>query len=257
MSRIRADRIVDRAATGAPLFPNGAVVTGVTTATTFSGALSGNATSATSATTATTATTATNAQGLTGTPNITINNLVGVAATFTGVLTYEDVTNIDSIGIVTARTGIKVLAGGADIVGVTTTKGGLTTQKLLKEEVEINANSLSATGNIYLESGMIHYRSGNLGATVPAYIKYSASKNLNDDMAVGESVTVTIIQATNNASYFINGIFIDGTEITNENWIGGSAPSDGGASGVDIYTFNIIKTAANTYTVIGNQTKTS
>ena len=257
MSRIRADRIVDRAATGAPLFPNGAVVTGVTTATTFNGALSGNATSATSATTATTATTATNAQGLTGTPNITINNLVGVAATFTGVLTYEDVTNIDSIGIVTARTGIKVLAGGADIVGVTTTKGGLTTQKLLKEEVEINANSLSATGNIYLESGMIHYRSGNLGATVPAYIKYSASKNLNDDMAVGESVTVTIIQATNNASYFINGIFIDGTEITNENWIGGSAPSDGGASGVDIYTFNIIKTAANTYTVIGNQTKTS
>jgi len=257
MSRIRADRIVDRAATGAPLFPNGAVVTGVTTATTFSGALSGNATSATSATTATTATTATNAQGLTGTPNITINNLVGVAATFTGVLTYEDVTNIDSIGIVTARTGIKVLAGGADIVGVTTTKGGLTTQKLLKEEVEINANSLSATGNIYLESGMIHYRSGNLGATVPAYIKYSASKNLNDDMAVGESVTVTIIQATNNASYKVNGIFIDGTEITNENWIGGSAPSDGGASGVDIYTFNIIKTAANTYTVIGNQTKTS
>ena len=54
MSRIRADRIVDRAATGAPLFPNGAVITGVATATTFSG----NATSATSATTATTATNA-------------------------------------------------------------------------------------------------------------------------------------------------------------------------------------------------------
>ena len=37
MSRIRADRIVDRAATGAPLFPNGAVITGVATATTFDG----------------------------------------------------------------------------------------------------------------------------------------------------------------------------------------------------------------------------
>ena len=48
MSRIRADRIVDRASTGAPLFPNGAVVTGIATATTFSG----NATTATSATTA-------------------------------------------------------------------------------------------------------------------------------------------------------------------------------------------------------------
>ena len=60
------------------------------------------------------------AAGLSGTPNITINNLVGVAATFTGVLTYEDVTNIDSIGIVTARTGIKVLAGGINAVGVVT-----------------------------------------------------------------------------------------------------------------------------------------
>ena len=103
---------------------------------------------------------------------------------------------------------------------------------------------------------MVHYRSGNLGATVPAYIKYSASKNLNDAMAVGESLTVTIIQATNNSSYYINGIQIDGNAIT-ENWIGGSAPSDGGTSGVDIYTFNIIKTAANTFVVVGNQTKTS
>ena len=53
-------------------------------------------------------------------------NITGVAATFSGnvsvggVLTYEDVTNIDSVGIVTARTGIKVLAGGINAVGVVT-----------------------------------------------------------------------------------------------------------------------------------------
>ena len=90
---------------------------GVITATTFDGALSGNATSATSATSATTAT---NAQGLTGTPDITINNITGVAATFTGVLTYEDVTNVDSTGIVTARAGLNVVGGGATVTGVST-----------------------------------------------------------------------------------------------------------------------------------------
>ena len=37
-----------------------------------------------------------------------------------GTLSYEDVTNIDSVGIVTARTGIKVLAGGINAVGVVT-----------------------------------------------------------------------------------------------------------------------------------------
>ena len=37
--------------------------------------------------------------------NLTINNLIGVAATFSGQVTYEDVTNVDSIGIITARSG--------------------------------------------------------------------------------------------------------------------------------------------------------
>jgi hypothetical protein len=95
---------------------------GVITATTFDGALSGNATSATSATSATTAT---NAEGLTGTPDITVRNVTGVAATFTGVLTYEDVTNVDSTGIVTAKSGINVVGGGATITGVTTSLSGV------------------------------------------------------------------------------------------------------------------------------------
>ena len=84
---------------------------GIVTATTFSGTLSGNATSAT---------TATNAEGLTGTPDITINNITGVAATFTGVVSYEDVNNVDSVGVVTARAGLNVVGGGATVTGVST-----------------------------------------------------------------------------------------------------------------------------------------
>ena len=86
-------------------------------ATTFSGALTGNVTGNASGSSGScsgnsaTATVATNAQGLTGTPDIAVRNITGVAATFTGVLTYEDVTNIDSVGIVTARSGIRVGAG--------------------------------------------------------------------------------------------------------------------------------------------------
>ena len=37
-----------------------------------------------------------------------------------GTLTYQDVTNVDAVGVVTARTGIKVLAGGINAVGVVT-----------------------------------------------------------------------------------------------------------------------------------------
>jgi len=59
--------------------------------------------------------------GLTGTPDITVRNIIGVAATLSGTLTYEDVTNIDSIGIVTARSGVELGASG---VGGTITAAG-------------------------------------------------------------------------------------------------------------------------------------
>ena len=97
-------------ATGAADTNNTTVLNaGIVTANNFYGALTGNAT------------------GLSGSPNITINNLTGVAATFTGVLTYEDVTNIDSVGIVTARTGVRVTAGGLVVTaGIATLGAGLT-----------------------------------------------------------------------------------------------------------------------------------
>ena len=68
----------------------GVNASGIITATSFVGDVTGNA------------------SGLTNTPDITITNLVGVAATFSGVVTYEDVTNVDSIGIVTARGGFEI-----------------------------------------------------------------------------------------------------------------------------------------------------
>ena len=54
---------------------------------------------------------------LTSSDDITIRNLVATGATFSGsvsiggTLTYEDVKNVDSLGIVTARIGVKVPAG--------------------------------------------------------------------------------------------------------------------------------------------------
>ena len=99
------------AATDAELTYNSG--TNTLSATTFSGALTGNASGSSGSCSgnSATATVATNAQGLTGTPDITVRNITGVAATFTGVLTYEDVTNIDSIGVVTARAGVQVGSG--------------------------------------------------------------------------------------------------------------------------------------------------
>ena len=71
MSKIKVDRISNRAGTGAPEFVNGIKIVGITS----------------------------------------VGDIVGAAATFNsvsigGTLTYEDVTNIDSVGLITARRGI-------------------------------------------------------------------------------------------------------------------------------------------------------
>ena len=109
-------------------------VSGIVTASSFVGNITGNVTgNADTATSATTATTATNAQGLTGTPNITIGIITAASAEFSGnvtvggTITYEDVKNVDSLGIVTARTGIDVLAGGINVVGISTINTGIGT----------------------------------------------------------------------------------------------------------------------------------
>ena len=53
--------------------------------------------------------------------DLNIRNITGAAATFTGnvtvggTLTYDDVTNIDSVGLITARSGINVNSGDVNI----------------------------------------------------------------------------------------------------------------------------------------------
>ena len=113
---------------------SGINVSGIVTASSFVGNITGNVTgNADTATSATTATTATNAQGLTGTPNITVGIITAASAEFSGnvtvggTITYEDVKNVDSLGIVTARTGIDVLANGINVVGISTISTGVGT----------------------------------------------------------------------------------------------------------------------------------
>ena len=91
MSKIKVDRISNRAGTGAPEFVNGIKVVGLTS----------------------------------------VADVVGGAATFTeltttGTLTYEDVTNVDVLGIATYRGDLNVgsTEGSGTGVAITSTKDG-------------------------------------------------------------------------------------------------------------------------------------
>ena len=53
--------------------------------------------------------------------DVTFNKSISIG----GTITYEDVTSVDSIGIITARSGINISAGGANIAGVITAANGI------------------------------------------------------------------------------------------------------------------------------------
>jgi len=223
MSRIRADRIVDRAATGAPLFPNGVVVTGVATATTFSGALTGNVTGNASGNSAT-ATVATNAQGLTGTPDITVRNIIGVGATLSGVLTYEDVTNIDSVGIVTARLGIKVGAGQSisAVSGIITYYGDGSQLTGISAGISTTASSPSANTVVTLNLSTAQHHDLTLTAGITTITCSGGS--------FGDSHSVVISQPSSGiATVGFSTFFL---------FPSGATPSmSGGGSKVDLVSF--------------------
>ena len=143
MSRLRANSITNKGANGAPTATNGLEVTGICTATDFSGQAGAAADFP---------------NGLTGTTGTFSGNL-GVG----GVLTYEDVTNVDSIGVITARDGIRCtgiitatsfVGDGSALtgisVGLTTeaiTPSGITTHLLLSKD----DHKVLATGNVTID----------------------------------------------------------------------------------------------------------
>ena len=143
MSRLRANSITNKTANGAPTATNGLEVTGVCTATDFSGQAGAAADFP---------------NGLTGT-TATFSGNLNVA----GVLTYEDVKNVDSLGVGTFRDGLRVTGictatsfhgDGSSLTGITVgltteaiTPSGITTHLLLSKD----DHKVLATGNVTID----------------------------------------------------------------------------------------------------------
>ena len=98
------------------------------------------------------------------------NTINGTNAEFSGnvniagVLTYEDVTNVDAIGIITARSGIKVLAGGINAVGIVTADG-LDAIEIKDDGTSITTGAVSVID--FTGGNTITYNAGTKTVTVP------------------------------------------------------------------------------------------
>ena len=157
--------------------------------------------------------------------DFTIRNLTGVAATFTGQVTYEDVTNIDSVGVVTAKGGLNVVGGGATITGVTTFFNDLRAKGVI-ENVSAATTFLDANNKVVLELDLLASTTYSY-AMQPASIGIVSFKNMPADAQGGTTVTVLFTQTSNTTggvgnTQSIVGLGTDCTVIPN---VGGAAIS--------------------------------
>ena len=139
---------------------------------------------------------------------------------------------------------------GVSITGMTTTSAGMTFNGMLKEEVNIVANKLSAGVNIDVADGMVHYYTTNETTTATPNIRFNSSYTLNNKMATGQAITVTIIYKPNGAGYYAQ-LQVDGSNVT-EYWNGDNAPSSANSSGFDVLTHTIVKNGNASFIVLSN-----
>ena len=211
MSEIRVNNIIDEAGTGAPTFPNGAIVTGSLVAT------------------ATTATTATNAAGLSGTPNITVGTVTGTDATFSGNLTVNGttttidtaVTSVDSISVDgagtfggTVRVNHTGNAGSDQLVrlGNVNNSGNNSAHLFLANGYYVSPTAVDGTGAAakILADGTIHDSIGPL-RDIPMN---DQSSNASYTLIIGDAGKLVHASGTTSTVVVPNGVFGAGNAVT-------------------------------------------
>lgn len=259
---------------------------GIVTATSFVGNVTGTASTATAAATA---------YGLTGSPNVTVGsvtsgninssgvvtattfsgNITGTAATFTGnvsiagTLTFEDVTNVDAIGVITARNGIQINTGGLNvtagistfttIIGTGLTITGISTA-LDTRLISVAEKSQILTGTtlslVYNTGGSNIAIHTNPSADVTlAVTGIPTDSSFNNSVLTFSTVLINTGTARSCTAVTLNGVS------ASIKWFGGSLASAVSGvtttSGTDIYTFtgiNTVGSASTTtnYLLLGN-----
>ena len=210
--------------------------------------------------------------------NIPFSALAGtvtVAAGGTGQTSYTDgqllignsTGNTLTKATLTAGTNATVTNGSGSItVGVATaptfSSGTVTMSgsssalaakiKNIAEPTTVSATAATGTINFDVLTQSVLYYTTNASANFTVNFRGDGSNTLNSLLSTGDAITVVFMCTTGSTAYYNSAVQVDGSSVTPK-WQGGSAPTFGNTSSIDIYSYTIIKTASATFTVLASQ----
>ena len=155
----------------------------------------------------------------------------------------------DELNLLDGAVGATVVDGKAVVYG---DDGELVVNQIY-EKVTTDT-STSGVIDFDVNTQAIMFFTVNQSANRTINFRADASTALNDVMAVGQSLTLAVPMTQGSTAYYLDTFQIDGTAVTPK-WQGGLTPDAGNASGIDVYSFTIIKTASATYTILAAQSQ--
>jgi len=124
----------------------------------------------------------------------------------------------------------------------------------MAEVATVSATAATGTINYDITTQSVVYYTSSASANWTVNFRAFSGVSLNSVMSTGQSLTVAFLVTQGSTAYYNNAVQIDGSAVTPK-WQGGTAPSSGNASSIDVYTYTIIKTADSTFTVLASIAK--
>ena len=123
--------------------------------------------------------------------------------------------------------------------------------KVLLESVQILPGLISGSPTVQLElsNGLVIYHTTAPSSGWVLDVRASTTQALNDLLSIGQSVTFTHLVTMGTTAYLPTATNVDGT-VRVERWSGGVKPTAGVPSAVNVFSYTIIKTADNAFTLL-------
>lgn len=118
------------------------------------------------------------------------------------------------------------------------------------EKVDIKGVAISATNTFNVSDGSIHYY--DVAATANWTVDITDTVSLNDTLSTGQAITVVTLVTQGATAYYNTDVTVDGGGDATIVWVDGAAPTAGTADGTDIYSYTVIKTGDNAFTVLAS-----
>jgi hypothetical protein len=164
-------------------------------------------------------------------------------------------------------TGITAASAGTDYVAPATATSFTATQTFTgsttaigavfqdaAEVTTISATAATGTINYDVTTQSVLYYTTSASANWTVNVRANSSTSLDTLMSTGQAITVVFLVTQGATAYYNNAFTIDGNSVTPK-YQGGTAYTSGNASGIDAYSYTIVKTGSAAFTVFAAQTQ--